>query len=100
MSVSTRSVASEAASPPATGFVQGLGLFDRVMIVAGAMIGSGIFIVPAAMAREIGSSGGLPLAWVFAGALTIAAPRVGLREHVYVAFPFLKWGGGTLKGLP
>jgi hypothetical protein len=38
----------EAASPPATGFVQGLGLFDCVMIVAGAMIGSGIFIVPRA----------------------------------------------------
>ncbi len=75
MSFSTQSVASEAASPPATGFVQGLGLFDCVIIVAGAMIGSGIFIVPAAMAREIGSSGGLLLAWVFAGALTIAAAR-------------------------
>jgi hypothetical protein len=75
MTVPTPSVASEAASPPAAGFVQGLGLFDCVMIVAGAMIGSGIFIVPAAMAREIGSSGGLLLAWAFAGALTIAAAR-------------------------
>jgi hypothetical protein len=75
MSVSTHSVVPGATSPPATGFVQGLGLFDCVMIVAGAMIGSGIFIVPAAMAREIGSSGGLLLAWVFAGALTIAAAR-------------------------
>ncbi len=55
------------------GFVRGLGLFDSVMAVAGAMIGSGIFIVSADMAREIGSPGGLLAGWVVAGILTIAA---------------------------
>ena len=43
------------------------------MIVVGAMIGSGIFIVPAEMARNIGSPGWLLVAWVFAGLLTVAA---------------------------
>jgi APA family basic amino acid/polyamine antiporter len=43
------------------------------MIVAGSMIGSGIFIVAGEMAREVGSSGWLLLAWVLAGVLTIAA---------------------------
>ncbi len=50
-----------------------LGLFDSTMIVAGSMIGSGIFIVSGEMAREVGSSGWLLLAWVLAGVLTIAA---------------------------
>ncbi|MGH9344006.1 MAG: APC family permease [Terriglobia bacterium] len=56
-----------------TEFVRGLGLFDSVMVVAGIMIGSGIFIVSADMGREIGSPGWLLVAWAFAGALTIAA---------------------------
>jgi len=43
------------------------------MIVAGSMIGSGIFIVGAEMAREVGSSGWLLLAWIIAGVLTLAA---------------------------
>jgi APA family basic amino acid/polyamine antiporter len=50
-----------------------LGLFDSTMIVAGSMIGSGIFIVAAEMAREVGSAGWLMLSWVIAGALTLAA---------------------------
>ena len=53
-------------------FAQGLSLFDSVMVVVGAMIGSGIFIVPAEMARHIGSAGWLLVAWAAAGALTIA----------------------------
>ena len=50
-----------------------LGLFDSTMIVAGSMIGSGIFIVAGEMAREVGSAGWLLLAWVIAGFLTLAA---------------------------
>src|SRR6476469_7628191 len=49
------------------------GLFDSAMVVIGVMIGSGIFIVPADMARNIGSPGWLMVAWVFAGILTISA---------------------------
>ncbi|MGA8274572.1 MAG: amino acid permease [Candidatus Sulfotelmatobacter sp.] len=53
-------------------FARGLNLFDSTTLVVGAMIGSGIFIVPAEMARNIGSAGWLLVAWVVAGALTIA----------------------------
>jgi len=56
-----------------TGFIRELGLFDSVMIVIGVMIGSGIFIVSADMARAIGSPGWLLMAWVLTGVLTIAA---------------------------
>ena len=38
-----------------TGFVRELGLLDSTMIVAGSMIGSGIFIVSADIARQVGS---------------------------------------------
>ncbi len=56
-----------------TGFVRGLGLFDSTMIVVGSMIGSGIFIVSADIARHAGSSGGLLAAWVITGLMTVAA---------------------------
>ncbi len=50
-----------------------LGLFDSTMVVIGVMIGSGIFIVPADMARILGGPGWFLAAWVFAAVLTIAA---------------------------
>lgn len=55
------------------GFVRGLGLLDSTMIVAGSMIGSGIFIVSADIARQTGSVGGLLLTWIITGILTIFA---------------------------
>ena len=76
------------------GFVRGLGLFDSTMIVVGSMIGSGIFIVSADISRQTGSAGGLLVAWVITGVLTIAAalsygelaammPRAG-GQYVYL----------------
>ncbi|HSK75919.1 MAG TPA: amino acid permease [Thermoanaerobaculia bacterium] len=56
-----------------TGFVRELGPLDSTMMVAGSMIGSGIFIVPADIARQVGSSGWLLMVWVVTGLLTIAA---------------------------
>jgi basic amino acid/polyamine antiporter, APA family len=56
-----------------TGFVRGLGLFDSTTIVMGSMIGSGVFIVSADMARLIGSSGWLLAAWALTALLTMAA---------------------------
>ena len=55
------------------GFVRGLGLLDSTMIVAGSMIGSGIFIVSADIARQTGSAGGLLLTWIITGVLTVFA---------------------------
>ncbi|MEO8500759.1 MAG: amino acid transporter, partial [Vicinamibacteria bacterium] len=54
-----------------TEFDRGLGAFDATMVVVGSMIGSGIFLVSADMARTIGSPGWLLVAWAVAGALTI-----------------------------
>src|SRR5688572_33510492 len=50
-----------------------LGLLDATMIVAGSMIGSGIFIVSTEMTIYVGSSGWLILAWVLTGFLTLTA---------------------------
>ncbi len=55
------------------GFIRGLGLLDSTMIVAGSMIGSGIFIVSADIARQTGSAGGLLLTWIITGLLTVFA---------------------------
>src|SRR5947208_8512849 len=54
-------------------FVQGLGLLDSTMMVAGSMIGSGIFIVSADIARQVGSAGWLLGVWLVTGALTVSA---------------------------
>jgi APA family basic amino acid/polyamine antiporter len=55
------------------GFVRELKLFDGTMIVAGSMIGSGVFIVSADIARTIGSPAGLLAAWLVTGLLTTVA---------------------------
>lgn len=50
-----------------------LGLWDGTMIVAGSMIGSGIFIVSADIVRNVGSSGWLVAVWLITGFMTITA---------------------------
>jgi APA family basic amino acid/polyamine antiporter len=71
-----------------------LGLFDATMIVAGSMIGSGIFIVSADMSRTIGSPGILLLLWLITGLVTVVAalsygelagmmPKAG-GQYVYI----------------
>ncbi|PWJ60208.1 APA family basic amino acid/polyamine antiporter [Dyadobacter jejuensis] len=54
-------------------FKPSLGLFDATMLVAGSMIGSGIFIVSADIARNSGSAGWLILVWVITGFMTLTA---------------------------
>lgn len=74
--------------------VRGLGLLDSTMLVAGSMIGSGIFIVSADIARTTGSTGWLLALWLLTGALTLIAalsygelaammPRAG-GQYVYL----------------
>lgn len=57
----------------ASGLRRELGLLDSTMIVAGSMIGSGIFIVSADIARQVGSPGWLLMTWIITGGLTVAA---------------------------
>ena len=91
----TTQVIEERAAPRAEGgFVRAIGLFDGTMIVVGSMIGSGIFIVSADIARQTGSAGGLLLTWLITGVLTISAalsygelaalfPRAG-GQYIYL----------------
>ncbi len=50
-----------------------LGLTDATMIVAGSMIGSGIFIVSADIVRNVGGAGWLILVWLITGFMTLTA---------------------------
>jgi APA family basic amino acid/polyamine antiporter len=50
-----------------------LGLFDATMLVAGSMIGSGIFIVSADIARQVGSPALLLAVWLVSGFMTTIA---------------------------
>jgi len=58
---------------PVREFKRVLGLLDSTMIVVGSMIGSGIFIVSADIARSVGSAGYLLLVWVVTGLMTVIA---------------------------
>src|SRR5688500_14406367 len=60
-------------SQTATSFKPTLGLFDATMIVAGSMIGSGIFIVSADITRNVGSAGWLIAVWLITGFMTLTA---------------------------
>lgn len=76
------------------GFKPSLGLLDATMLVAGSMIGSGIFIVSADITRNVGSAGWLIAVWLITGFMTISAalsygelsamyPRAG-GQYVYL----------------
>ena len=71
--VDTTHPLADASAKSGPGFVRAIGLFDGTMIVVGSMIGSGIFIVAADIARQTGSAGGLLLTWILTGLLTISA---------------------------
>ncbi|MFN2597897.1 MAG: APC family permease [Pyrinomonadaceae bacterium] len=85
------------------GFIRGLGLLDSTMIVAGSMIGSGIFIVSADIARQTGAPGWLLVVWIVTGLLTLMAalsygelaammPKAG-GQYVYLREAFSPmWG--------
>lgn len=56
-----------------TSFKPTLGLLDATMLVAGSMIGSGIFIVSADITRNVGSAGWLIAVWLLTGFMTLTA---------------------------
>lgn len=60
-------------SQTASNFKPTLGLLDATMVVAGSMIGSGIFIVSADITRTVGSSGWLIFVWLLTGFMTLTA---------------------------
>ncbi len=82
-------MASELPTPIATGFQQRLGLFDGTMLVAGTMIGSGIFITSQAIAVDVGSSGWLMFVWALSGIMTI----IGALSYAELASMMPSAGG-------
>jgi len=94
-----------AEQPPATeaGFQRRIGLFDATMLVAGAMIGSGIFIVSADIARDVGTSGWLLAVWGVAGVMTIIgalsyAELAAMMPHAGGQYVYLREAYGPLFG--
>lgn len=85
------------------GFIRQLGLLDSTTIVAGSMIGSGIFIVSSEISRQVGSPGWLLVVWVITGLLTVVGalsygelaammPKVG-GQYVYLREAFNPFSG-------
>lgn len=94
---------SQPSEPTDGKFIRGLGLLDSTMLVAGSMIGSGIFIVSSIIARQVGSPGWLIVVWLVTGVLTLMAalsygelaammPKAG-GQYVYLREAFSPlWG--------
>jgi len=85
--VSSRGASPEAASD--AGFVKALTLTDATMLVAGSMIGSGIFIVSADIARTVQSPLWLMIAWGVTGLMTL----LGALSYGELAAMFPRAGG-------
>jgi len=89
--------------PSETGFKKSLGFVDSTALVAGSMIGSGIFIVSADIARNVGSPGWMIIVWIITGLMTIFAalsygelasmmPQAG-GQYVYLREAFNPFAG-------
>jgi APA family basic amino acid/polyamine antiporter len=84
-------------------FKRGLGLFDATMVVAGVMIGSGIFIVSADIGRTVGAAGPLLLVWVITGLISLAGALgygelAGMLPHVGGQYVYLREAYNPLVG--
>jgi len=84
-------------------FVRGLGLTSAMTIVMGGMIGSGIFIVSADIARLVNSPALLIGAWVITGLMTIIAALsygelAAMMPHAGGQYVYLREAMGSLCG--
>jgi APA family basic amino acid/polyamine antiporter len=84
-------------------FKREMSLFDAMMIVMGAMIGSGIFIVSADIARTVGSPGLLLLVWLITGVVTVIGALsygelAGMMPHAGGLYVYLREAYGPLIG--
>lgn len=78
-----------------------LNLFDTTLLVAGSMIGSGIFIVSSDIARSVGSAGWLLVVWVLSGVITLFAALsygelAGMMPQAGGQFVYIKKAFGSL----
>jgi basic amino acid/polyamine antiporter, APA family len=80
-----------------------INLLDATMLVMGSMIGSGIFIVSASVAMQVGSAGFILLTWLLAGILTIIAALsygelAGMMPKAGGQYVYLREAYGPLVG--
>src|SRR5580700_7378118 len=85
------------------GFKKQLGLFDCAMLVAGAMIGSGIFLVSPDITRTVGSTGWLLVVWLITGVMTLLgalsyAELAAMMPHAGGQYLFLRESYSPLFG--
>ena len=85
------------------GLTRTLGLKDATMMVAGSMIGSGIFIVSAEMSRNVGGAGWLLLLWLISGVITVMAALsygelAGMMPKAGGQFVYIQRAWGNLTG--
>ncbi len=86
-----------------TGYRRELGLFSSTMLVAGSMVGSGIFIVSADIVRQVHTAPMLMLTWLLAGLFTICAALsygelTGMIPKAGGLYVFLREAYGPLMG--
>ncbi len=86
-----------------TRLVKGLGAMDATTLVVGSMIGSGIFIVAADIARQVNSPGLVLMTWIITGLLTmIAALSYGelaaMMPHAGGQYVYLRESFGPMAG--
>ena len=101
--MSSSAVSTEATPQSDTGFVKAMTLTDATMLVAGSMIGSGIFIVSASMARDLPSPLWMIIAWILSGVMTLlGALAYGELAAMYPRaggqYLFLRESMGSLMG--
>jgi len=99
--MSDSAISHEATTSGAPAFQRRLGLFDATMLVAGSMVGSGIFVVSADIARDVGSSGWLIVIWLVSGVMTIIgalsyAELAAMLPHAGGQYVFLREAYGSL----
>lgn len=83
------------------GFNRSLTLLDGTLLVIGSMIGSGIFIVSAGIARDVGSAGWLVVVWLLSGFITLTAALSygelsGMFPHAGGQYVYLREAFGRL----
>lgn len=86
-----------------TSFHRSLSLLDGALLVIGSMIGSGIFIVSADIARNIDSAGWLLVVWLISGFITLAAALSygelsGMYPHAGGQYVYLREAFGKMYG--
>jgi basic amino acid/polyamine antiporter, APA family len=84
-------------------FKRRINLLDATMLVMGSMIGSGIFIVSASVAQQVGSPAFILITWLLAGVLTIIAALsygelAGMMPKAGGQYVYLREAYGSLVG--